>query len=212
MRVQSAVCLLALSFLSTVHGVHAETGEEGWLRYAPLPTRATQQYKAIPHRIVVTSQSAVVHSAANELARGLHSMLGENLQIASTLPAEDAFILGTPAEIRQLVPDWKPPSTIAGEGFSLAKFAVQGHNDWVLAGATDRGELYGGFSGHTQPPGGLPNWYRDNVTGGPGSFLLVVNDFESFGEAMTNKLLNEVAGLHPTGVLALRAPMQSALP
>jgi alpha-glucuronidase len=145
MRVQSAVCLLALSFLSTVPGVHAETGEEGWLRYAPLPARATQQYKTIPHRIVVTSQSAVVHSAANELARGLHSMLGENLQIASTLPAEDAFILGTPAEIRQLVPDWKPPSTIAGEGFSLAKFAVQGHNDWVLAGGTDRGELYGVF-------------------------------------------------------------------
>ena len=129
MRVQSAICLLALSVLSTVPGVHAETGEAGWLRYAPLPARTAQQYKTIPHRIVVTSQSAVVHSAANELARGLHSMLGENLQIASTLPAEDAFLLGTPAEIRQLVPDWKPPSPIAGEGFSLAKFAVQGHND-----------------------------------------------------------------------------------
>ncbi len=72
-----------------------------------------------------------------------------------------------------------------------------------LAIINDRGELYGGFSGHTQPPGGLPNWYRDNVTGGPGSFLLVVSDFESFGEAMTNKLLNEVAGLRPTGALAL---------
>ncbi len=145
MRVQSAVCLLALSFLSTVPGVHAETGEEGWLRYAPLPARAAQQYKTIPHRIVVTSQSAVVHSAANELARGLHSLLGENLQIVSTLPGEDAFILGTPAEIRQLVPDWQPPSPIAGEGFSLAQFAVQGHNDWVLAGGMDRGELYGVF-------------------------------------------------------------------
>jgi len=54
--------------------------------------------------------------------------------------------------------------------------------------------LYGGgFSGHTQPPGGLPNWYRDNVTGGPGSFLLTVEDFETFGEAMTKKLLNEIA-------------------
>jgi Protein of unknown function (DUF1194) len=54
--------------------------------------------------------------------------------------------------------------------------------------------LYGGgFSGHTQPPGGLPHWYHDNVTGGPGSFLLTVEDFESFGEAMTKKLLNEIA-------------------
>jgi hypothetical protein len=56
--------------------------------------------------------------------------------------------------------------------------------------------LYGGgFSGHTQPPGGLPNWYHDNVTGGPGSFLLTVEDFESFGEAMTKKLLNEIAAI-----------------
>ncbi len=65
--------------------------------------------------------------------------------------------------------------------------------------------LYGGgFSGHTQPTGGLPNWYRDNVTGGPGSFLLVVNDFEDFGDAMTKKLLNEIAGTKPANGLALR--------
>jgi hypothetical protein len=57
------------------------------------------------------------------------------------------------------------------------------------------GEMFGGFSGHTQPPGGLPNWYRENVTGGPGSFLLTVDDFESFEEAMTRKLLNEIAAV-----------------
>jgi len=74
-----------------------------------------------------------------------------------------------------------------------------------LAIINERAELYGGFSGHTQPPGGLPNWYRDNVTGGPGSFLLVVADFESFGEAMTNKLLNEIAGLRPARAYALKA-------
>ena len=71
-----------------------------------------------------------------------------------------------------------------------------------LAIINDRGELYGGFSGHTQPPGGLPDWYRENVTGGPGSFLLVVNDFEDFGDAMTKKLLNEIASLPPRATLA----------
>lgn len=79
-----------------------------------------------------------------------------------------------------------------------------------LAIINDRSELYGGFSGHTNPPGGLPNWYRDNVIGGPGAFLLVVNDFESFSEAMTNKLLNEIAGLRPTGALALGIPSHRA--
>ena len=46
---------------------------------------------------------------------------------------------------------------------------------------------------HVQPPGGLANYYRANVTGGPGSFVLEVHDFSTFGEAMTRKLVNEIA-------------------
>jgi len=48
---------------------------------------------------------------------------------------------------------------------------------------------------HVQPPGGLANYYRENVAGGPGSFVLEVHDFQSFGEAMTRKLISEIAGL-----------------
>jgi hypothetical protein len=48
---------------------------------------------------------------------------------------------------------------------------------------------------HVQPPGGLPNYYRQNVTGGPGSFVLEVHDFSTFGEAMTRKLVNEIASV-----------------
>lgn len=50
---------------------------------------------------------------------------------------------------------------------------------------------------HVQPPGGLDNWYRENVTGGPASFVVEVRSFEAFGEAMTRKLLNEIAGTVP---------------
>ena len=46
---------------------------------------------------------------------------------------------------------------------------------------------------HVQPPGGLPHYYRENVTGGPGSFVLEVHDFSTFGEAMTRKLVTEIA-------------------
>jgi hypothetical protein len=46
---------------------------------------------------------------------------------------------------------------------------------------------------HVQPPGGLPNYYRENVTGGPGSFVLEIRDFKTFGEAMTRKLVAEIA-------------------
>jgi hypothetical protein len=50
-----------------------------------------------------------------------------------------------------------------------------------------------GYAFHTQPPGGLPEWYRQNVIGGPGAFLRVVEDFHSFADAMTNKLVSEIA-------------------
>ena len=46
---------------------------------------------------------------------------------------------------------------------------------------------------HVQPPGGLPLYYRENVTGGPGSFVMEVHDFHGFGEAMTRKLVSEIA-------------------
>jgi hypothetical protein len=35
------------------------------------------------------------------------------------------------------------------------------------------------------------------VIGGPGAFLRVVDDFHSFADAMTNKLVSEIAVLSP---------------
>src|SRR5215469_3047875 len=49
-----------------------------------------------------------------------------------------------------------------------------------------------GYSAHTQPPGGLPLYYQQNVVGGPNSFLLVVKDFNSFADAMAQKLVKEI--------------------
>jgi hypothetical protein len=48
---------------------------------------------------------------------------------------------------------------------------------------------------HVQPPGGLSNYYRENVTGGPGSFVLEIHDFATFGDAMTRKLVSEIAAI-----------------
>jgi hypothetical protein len=46
---------------------------------------------------------------------------------------------------------------------------------------------------HVQPPGGLDKYYRENVTGGTGSFVLTIHDFHSFAEAVKRKLINEIA-------------------
>ena len=46
---------------------------------------------------------------------------------------------------------------------------------------------------HTNPPGGLAQYYRENVIGGSGAFVVQIDDFKTFGEAMMRKLVNEVA-------------------
>ena len=46
---------------------------------------------------------------------------------------------------------------------------------------------------HTNPPGGLANYYREHVTGGPGAFVMEAKDFNSFGQAIINKMVAEIA-------------------
>lgn len=48
---------------------------------------------------------------------------------------------------------------------------------------------------HTNPPGGLEKYFRDNVIGGPGAFTVVAEGHESFGRSLTKKLIQEIAGL-----------------
>jgi hypothetical protein len=46
---------------------------------------------------------------------------------------------------------------------------------------------------HTNPPGGLAHYYRQNVIGGPGSFVIEAKDFNSFGQAIVKKMIAEIA-------------------
>ncbi len=58
---------------------------------------------------------------------------------------------------------------------------------------------------HTNPPGGLTKYYRDNVIGGPGSFVLEAKDFNSFGQAIVKKMIAEIADARHGGSLADRS-------
>jgi Protein of unknown function (DUF1194) len=46
---------------------------------------------------------------------------------------------------------------------------------------------------HTNPPGGLAEYYRRNVIGGPSAFVMVAENHGSFGQAILNKLIAEIA-------------------
>jgi len=57
---------------------------------------------------------------------------------------------------------------------------------------------------HTNPPGGLDNYYRNNVTGGPGSFVMVAENHNSFGQAIVKKLIAEIAWVEPARSVIMR--------
>jgi hypothetical protein len=91
---------------------------------------------------------------------------------------------------------------ISGDGTSNAGRSVtEARDEAVARGITVNGlaiintQINPGFLSHTQPPGGLPTYYRENVIGGTGAFLLVVENFETFTEAMTRKLVSEIAAV-----------------
>jgi len=62
-------------------------------------------------------------------------------------------------------------------------------NGLALANESDTSWIYA----HTHPPGGLGNYYRENVTVGPGNFVIEINNFESFAEAIKRKLIQEIS-------------------
>jgi len=99
---------------------------------------------------------------------------------------------------------------VCGDGTNNAgRESAEARDDAVKAGITINGlaiindHPVSWTFAHVQPPGGLANYYRDNVTGGPGSFVLEVHDFASFGKAMTRKLVDEIASGSSTAKFAI---------
>jgi hypothetical protein len=98
---------------------------------------------------------------------------------------------------------------ISGDGTNNSGRAVsEARDDAVAAGVTINGlaiintQANPGYALHTQPPGGLPKYYEENVIGGPGAFLLKVDNFESFAAAITRKMVTEIAGALPSAQTA----------
>lgn len=98
---------------------------------------------------------------------------------------------------------------VSGDGTSNSGRSITEARDAaVAAGVTINGlaivnnRSSPGYAFHTQPPGGLPKYFEENVIGGPGAFLLTVEGFESFAEAITRKLVAEIVGIS--------RPLQSA--
>ena len=92
---------------------------------------------------------------------------------------------------------------VSGDGTSnQGRPVTQARDALISAGVTinglsifnKRAAAEGGYLAlHTNPPGGLAQYYRDNVIGGPGAFVVPIDDFNSFEQAMIHKLVSEIA-------------------
>jgi hypothetical protein len=91
---------------------------------------------------------------------------------------------------------------VSGDGTNNAGPDVQNARDQALAkGITINGLVILSDrqmpwnAEHTNPPGGLEKYYSDNVVGGPGSFVMAAENFQSFGRAIVKKMIAEIATL-----------------
>jgi alpha-glucuronidase len=124
-------------------GLHAETGADAWLRYEALEQGGARAHReAVPPTVVAFGDSAIVANARQELIRGIRGMLGRTLRIEPSIRQEPAILVGTIAEMRKA--RLQLPS-VADDGYLLRTATVDGTKHLVVAGANDRGVIYGVF-------------------------------------------------------------------
>jgi len=126
--------------------IHAETGHEAWLRYAPLHDSERAQYLSLPASAVALGDSELVRNAQRELIRGFRGMMGRTLREGKELPAESAFVLGTLDSVHIAIPNLHPSSQLVSDGYWLTTAKSKGHDVIVITAANDRGVLYGVFA------------------------------------------------------------------
>lgn len=126
--------------------LRAETGEDAWLRYAPLSQGARQKYASLPRSVVVLGDSAVLRSAQQELMRGVQGMLGKTLQAGQELPREKAIVLGLLPAVRMAALGLPPSQELMPDGFWITTAQVNKSECLIIASANDRGVLYGVFA------------------------------------------------------------------
>ena len=154
------LCLWTLFIVLTV----AETGLDGWLRYARVPN-AQDIATRLPSSIVAldASHGSPVHTAALELQHGIAGIVGKTLEISNDCePASSALVVGTIDKYREICRVQNILVDDRGQDFASTQHALAatGDLDLVLDGfainvidvsvtilaLNERGVLYGVFN------------------------------------------------------------------
>jgi len=146
-------------------------------------SEARRQNQAVEWRLVHDAASA--EQFAEAMADAEHPMPGwTSISAAIDFSARLIAASGITA-VRKVI-------DISGDGSNNdGREVTAARDDAVAAGITVNGLPI------LEVEPGLDDYFRRNVIGGPGAFVMVARDIGSFADAILRKLLVEVAGLTP---------------
>ena len=154
---------------------------------------ATSQRLVIGWTMVGDPETAQVFGA--EVAAAPRSFM-DRTAIGSALDFSAALFKDAPfAAERRIIDVSGDGDSNGGRDIQTARDDALAHgvtaiNGIVILSSSD-GPAY--LVAHTHPPGGLQNYYRQNVAGGANSFVAVADGFESFARSLVAKLVQEIS-------------------
>jgi alpha-glucuronidase len=131
---------LAAPALFAVLSAPAQTADQAWLRYIGNHAPST-----INSGVGLFDHSPLAQAAAQELTLGIARLTARSSNPEGTV-VPGPTIVGTLLQIRKNFPALPVPAKIEPEGYWLYWNSTPGKTGFVVAGADDRGVLYGAFA------------------------------------------------------------------
>ncbi len=169
-------------------------GPQGGILFSMM-TWADKPKLALPWHRIASAADAVAVAAK---VRALPRQTGEFTCVSGMLRSiSDKVVPQIPAKALRIVVD------VSGDGRENCNPEVPPavvRDELAATGVTVNGLPI--LEGEEGPV--LEQWYRDNVMGGPGSFVLPADGFDDFGRAIRQKFMIEISGL-PLPITQARA-------
>jgi hypothetical protein len=147
-------------------------------------TGPAQQITVVPWTRI--SDAASSNALADAIARAPRRLFGGGTSISGAIDTSMALLFDNPYRAARRVID------ISGDGANnRGRPAAIARDEAVRAGVGINGLPIMAL----EPD--LDSYYRDNVIGGPGAFMIVAKSYDTFADAILKKLIAEIADLPP---------------
>jgi hypothetical protein len=142
------------------------------------------QVTAVPWMKI--SDAASANAFADAVARAPRALFSGGTSISGAIDTSMALLFDNPYRAARRVID------ISGDGANNRGRSVNQARDEAAA----KGVGINGLPILAIEPD-LDRYYKDNVIGGPGAFVIAAKDYETFADAILKKLIAEIAAVAP---------------